>query len=75
MRKGSPLRIAFEVVFRLILLSWKITGISVRDFARPQLCMYGSMEVSLPVYMAVSKCSLNIFMVSMRSMAVILLPM
>ena len=50
MRKGRPLRIDFAVIFRLILLLWKMTGISSIVFARPQLRILGSLEVSLAVY-------------------------
>ena len=47
--KESPERIDFAVILRLILLWLKIIGISVRDFAKPRLCICGMDEVSLPV--------------------------
>ena len=46
---GKTLRIGFDVVLILILLSWKMTGISVKVFAKPRLCSFGYIEVSLPV--------------------------
>ena len=47
--KESPERIDFAVILRLILLWLNIIGISVRDFAKPRLCICGMDEVSLPV--------------------------